>query len=256
MATRLWKNIFIGFIACLFISACDSEPDKEEVPTLKMATSADYAPFEFYRGEEIVGFDIDVAKAIGEKIGYEIEIVDIDFSGLIPALQSSRVDFVMSSINPTPKRNENVDFSKLYNVSGGAFIFLQKDGKIETEDSVLYADKRYGVQQGTVFEEFLHYKKQEHPSMEITALTKIPLLIEELKNGRVDGVLLDLTVAKKVLEHVETSYMLEVQGFGFGEAVAFPKGSALVEPFNEAIDALEMSGELEALRNKWFNEAE
>ena len=83
-----------------------------------MATSADYPPYEFVDSssgsQEIVGFDVDIAKYITEKLGAELKIDNVDFNGLIPALQSKRADFVMAGMTPTPERKQNVDFSEIY----------------------------------------------------------------------------------------------------------------------------------------------
>ncbi|OUL37012.1 hypothetical protein BV372_05185, partial [Nostoc sp. T09] len=83
--------------------------------TLTMITSPDYPPYEFYDtqgGErQIVGFDIDIAKNLAQKLGFKLQVMESDFNGLIPALQANRADFVMAGMTPTPERQKNVDFS-------------------------------------------------------------------------------------------------------------------------------------------------
>ncbi len=246
---KYWRYILTGVVLTAFLAGCDNDKD---INTLVMGTSADYKPFEFYQDDKIVGFDIDVANAITERLGYKLKVIDQDFLSLIPALQSKRVDFVMSSINPTPERRKNIDFSKLYNVSGGAFVFYKGDNTKNMDN--ISDEIIYGVQQGTVFEEYLQYEQQKLPAMKTISLSKIPLLIENLKLGRVDAVLLDLVVAKQLVEQLDNLDMVTTEGFGFGEAIAFPQGSELVEPFNRAIDELEMEGTLQKLREKWFGE--
>lgn len=85
---------------------------------LVMVTSADYPPYEFRDTatgkNEIIGFDVDIAKRITQELGYDLEIRDSDFNGLIPALQAGRADFVMAGMTPTPERKKNVDFSDIY----------------------------------------------------------------------------------------------------------------------------------------------
>ena len=76
-----------------------------------MGTSADYPPFEFVdtaKGEEIIGFDIDLANLIGEKLGFEVKVENIDFNGLIPAIQAGKVDFVLAVVTPNPERDKVV----------------------------------------------------------------------------------------------------------------------------------------------------
>ncbi|HCF29759.1 MAG TPA: polar amino acid ABC transporter permease, partial [Cyanobacteria bacterium UBA11049] len=83
-----------------------------------MVTSADYPPYEFRDTatgkDEIIGFDIDIAKRIAEELNFELEIRDTDFNGIIPALQSRRADFAMAGMTPTEERRKNVDFSEIY----------------------------------------------------------------------------------------------------------------------------------------------
>ncbi|MCJ2544230.1 transporter substrate-binding domain-containing protein [Synechococcus bigranulatus str. 'Rupite'] len=83
-----------------------------------MGTSPDYPPYEYYDTssgqEQIVGFDIDIANYIAEEPGFNLRVVGMNFSGLIPALQANRVDFVMAGMTPTEERKQNVDFSEVY----------------------------------------------------------------------------------------------------------------------------------------------
>src|SRR3954447_9229589 len=93
------------------------ESNNKDAKVLKMGTSADYPPFEYIdtaKGSDIIGFDIDLANALAEKTGYEIEVQDMDFNSLIPALQAKQIDIVLAGMTPTPEREENVDFSDIY----------------------------------------------------------------------------------------------------------------------------------------------
>lgn len=84
---------------------------------LVMATSADYPPFEYVetkKSDEIIGFDVDLAKAIAKKLGLKVQVKDMDFGGLVQSLKSGQADFVLSGMTPTEKRKKNVDFSDIY----------------------------------------------------------------------------------------------------------------------------------------------
>ena len=106
----------MGILAACGTSNNDSANDKEsangdEKKVLMMGTSADYPPFEYVetaKSDEIIGFDIDVAKAITEKLGYEFEVKDIDFNGLVPSLENGTVDFVLAGMSPTEERKKTV----------------------------------------------------------------------------------------------------------------------------------------------------
>jgi len=90
--------------------------------TLVMGTSADFPPFEFYEGDQIVGLDPDIARAIGDILGYEIEIQDMDFGSIILAVQGGQVDFGMAGMTVTEERLEQVDFTQGYFLSGQSII--------------------------------------------------------------------------------------------------------------------------------------
>ena len=103
---------------------------------LKMGTSADYKPFEYIdtaKGDKPIGIDIDIAKAITENLGYELEIQDMDFGGLIAALQNGQVDFVASAMSATDERKKSVDFSDIYYTSKHVIV-SKKDSGIKSVD--------------------------------------------------------------------------------------------------------------------------
>ena len=117
-----------------------------------MATSADYAPFEYIesdKSDEIIGFDVDLAKAIAGKLGYEIEVKDMDFGGLIQSLKSGQADFVLAGMTPTEKRKKNVDFSDIY-YTAQHMIISKKENGIETVEDL--EGKTVGVQLGSIQE--------------------------------------------------------------------------------------------------------
>lgn len=90
--------------------------------TLVMGTSADFPPFEFFEGDQIVGLDPDIARAIGDILGYEIEIMDMDFGSIILSVQGGQVDFGMAGMTVTEERLEQVDFTQGYFLSGQSII--------------------------------------------------------------------------------------------------------------------------------------
>lgn len=223
--------------------------------TLRMITSPDYPPFEFYEtkgGErKIVGLDIDIANYIAKELGFKLQIMESDFSGLIPALQANRADFAMASMNPTPERQQNVDFSIVYYM-GRDTLVTHKDSNItKLEDLV---GKRVGVQLGTTQEQNLKKMAANLPRMQIKLLNKAPEMIQEIKSGRIDAVMLGDTVAQGfTLSNPELEFhplpSSEEEG---GSAIAFPKGSSLVAPFNKSLQKMLDSGEINKLKKKWF----
>lgn len=112
-----------------------SNTDTGNKQVLKVGTSADYAPFEYVdaaKGEEIIGFDIDLIKLVGEKIGVDMQVQDMDFNSLVPALQAGKIDVVISGMTPNPDREKVVDFSDQYNETEQVII-VKKDSGIKKE---------------------------------------------------------------------------------------------------------------------------
>ncbi len=92
----------------------ESPADIKYTGKLVMATNAEFPPYEFYQEEEIVGIDVDFAKAIGDKLGMEIVIEDMAFDSIIPAVQSGKADFAAAGLTVTEDREKQVDFSDTY----------------------------------------------------------------------------------------------------------------------------------------------
>jgi polar amino acid transport system substrate-binding protein len=223
---------------------------------LKMGTSPDYPPYEFYdtsSGEEqIVGFDIDIANYIAEQLGFDLEIVASDFNGLIPALQADRVDFVMAGMTPTEERKENVDFSEIYFEAQNTIISSQENGLTEVTD---LAGKKVGVQLGSIQEEAAQELAEADPSIEVVSLNKMGEIIQEIKTGRLDAAIAEDTVAKGFVASNPDLQFTPIPSDGpSGSAVAFPKGSELVEEFNRILAEMQESGKMEELVLKWFGE--
>lgn len=218
-----------------------------------MGTSADYPPYEFIDtssgSEEIVGFDVDIAKEITSKLGYNLEISNIDFNGLIPALQAKRVDFVMAGMTPTEERKKNVDFSSIYFEAKNTIVSKQGSG-LATVESL--SGKKVGVQLGSIQEGFA---KDNIQGAEIIPLNKISEIVQEIKSGRIDAAIIEDTVAKGFTASNSDIEVAVLPNEGeSGSAIAFPKGSELVAKFDPVLKELLDSGKVEELVTKWFGD--
>ncbi|KEF37378.1 L-arginine-binding protein [Schinkia azotoformans MEV2011] len=234
-------------------TADNTGSDVAEKKILKMGTSADFPPFEFVdtaKGEDIIGFDIDLANAITEKLGYEIEIQDMDFAGLIEALKSNRVDIVLSGMSATDERKESVDFSDIY-YSADQMIVFKKDAPLTSVEEL--AGKTVGVQTASIQEDKAKEIK-ETTDIKIDSRNRVPEIIQELKAGRFDAVILEDAIAKGYLDKNQDLAGFTLEGDEEnGFAIAFPKGKdELVAEFNKVIAEMKENGELEQLAVKWF----
>lgn len=231
----------------------EQAPSEEDKVTLVMGTSADYPPFEYIdtaAGSDVIGFDIDIADYIADYLGFEYTIENMDFNGLVEAVRSSRVDFVLSGMTPTDERRENVDFSDIY-YEGNQMIVTLKDSGLETLEDL--NGKKVGVQLGSI-------QAEEAEGIEgaiVEQRDKIPQLVQELRNKQIDAIVLEDTVADGFLKRQEelTGFMMPASDEA-GYAIAFPKDSQLTDGFNEAIAKMQEDGTLDELILKWFGTEE
>jgi arginine/lysine/histidine transporter system substrate-binding protein len=192
--------------------------------TLTMATSADYPPYEFIDSssgsQEIIGFDVDIAKAITERLGYGLTINNTDFNGLIPALQSNRADFVMAGMTPTEERKQNVDFSTIYFEAQNTIVSKQGSGLTTTQS---LNGKTVGVQLGSIQEG----AARDIQGINLTSLNRINEIVQELKSGRIDAAIVEDAVAQGYIEANPDLELHVIPNEGeSGSAIAFPKGSS------------------------------
>jgi polar amino acid transport system substrate-binding protein len=251
---RLLFTISLAAIVALIIVVSDGINNRIAAQsqyagrTLVMVTSADYPPYEFRdtaSGNEIIGFDIDIANYIAQELGFELTIQDTDFSGIIPALQSQRADFAMAGMTPTEERRQNVDFSDIYYEAKNTIVALQVTTLQQPED---LAGKRVGVQLGSI---------QETTAREFDDVTIVPLnrtgeIIQEVKARRVDAAILEDTIATGFVANNPDLEFNTIEAGEGGSAIAFPRGSPLVADFNRVLRQMQSSGEIERLINKWF----
>ncbi len=226
-----------------------------ELKTLIMATSADYPPYESVdtATSQIVGFDVDIANYIGEKLGYKVEIKSQNFDGLISALQAKRADFVMAGMTPTEERQKNADFSLIYYDAKNTLVAKQGSNYTKLED---LAGKKLGVQLGSIQEGEANkaVKDNKVADLQIVPLTQIQELIQSIKTGRIDAAIIEDTVAKGYTDtNTDLEFNVIPSDGPSGSAIAFPKGSPLVTDFNRVLEEMKANGEMEKLVKKWFD---
>lgn len=250
-SNNLW--LLALFVPLIFISGCGDNEDKTE--SIIMGTSADMPPFEFYNtgggAPQIIGFDIDIANAIGVEIGMAVRVQEMDFSALIPSLQSGRTDFVMASMTPTPARKRNIDFSEPYLVLPIAAVTISST-PVTTEKEL--GGKSVGVQLGSSHEQFVRDVATKDKTVKVISLNKLNELIQELKTDRIDVVIMETKTARSFQKINPELVISAIDSESVEFAVAFRKNSPWIEKFNNAINRLHTSGALENIRSKWFSE--
>lgn len=208
---------------------------------LVLGTSADFPPYEFHKSvngtDQIVGFDIEIAKQIAKDLGVQLEIKDMKFDGLIAALDEGNVDMVISGMTPTEERKKKVDFSDIYYRSAQDIIVRASDkDKVKSTNDL--NGKKIGVQKGAIQEQIAQKQVSGAQPM---ALGTIPDIILALKSNRVDAAIVEAAVANA---NVSANKDLAVADIKLktdedGSAIAMKKGSTdLVKAVNKTLSKL------------------
>lgn len=220
---------------------------------LKVGSAIDFAPFEFQdeTQKEYQGFDMDLIRAIGKEMGMEVEIQNLGFDGLIPALQSKNVDVVISGMTINEERQQNVLFSEPYYQSGLTMVVREDEQAIQK-----FADlkgHKVAVQIGTTSAE--EVKKIE--GVEVKELNTPADCFMELKAGGADAVVNDRPVNDYFIKQNSATGVkaLEEKLTAEDYGIAMAKDNAeLQKKVNEALKKLHENGEYDKIFAKWFGE--
>lgn len=218
----------------------------QEKGVIVVGNSPDYPPFETIDDNgDIVGFDIDLANEIANKLGVEVEIKEMSFDTIITAVKSGQVDIGMSCFSVSPERLESVDMSVPYLV-GGQVLVSTVDFGIEGPEDLNGEKIAVGI--GTTGEEAANNIE----GAEVTSLDDYNMGFIMLKNGSVKGVVSDLTVANDYVKNDDT-YVIVGEPLEYEEtAVVISKGNdELTSAINEAIAELKENGKIDEIMEVW-----
>ena len=227
------KKLMVALMGAAILAGCA----KNDSDTIKMITEATFPPYEFLRGQEIVGIDAEICKPVAEKLGKKFSAETVDFDSVIPAVISGKADLAAAGITVTEDRKKNVDFSVPY-VKTGIVVIYKKSNPFTSVDQL--KGKRIGVQGGTTSETFVLEQLKQEPER-----TKSPAeACASLKAGRCDFVIADIDPAKNC---VKGEADLALSDFITSEeyAIAIKKGRPeLLATVNAVIAELKANGKL------------
>ena len=232
------KKLMVAFAAAALLAGCAKKDE-----TLKMITEATFPPYEFLRGQEIVGIDVEICKAVAAKLGRAFSVESVNFDSVIPTVISGKADLAAAGITVTEDRKKNVDFSVPYVKTGVVFVYKKSAPYAKGADA---KGKKVGVQSGTTSEEFVVGQLHQQPER----FDSPAAAVAALKAGRVDVVIADIDPAKNC---VKGEADLALSDFITTEeyAVAIRKGRPeLLQAINEVIAELKANGQLA----KWIAE--
>lgn len=248
MFKKLGMTLLTG-VAVLALAACGSAAQSEnsldaikEKGKLVVATSPDYAPFEFKAlidgKDTIVGSDIALAQAIADELGVELEVSGMNFDNVLASVKTGKADIAIAGLSYTEERAKSFDFSDAYYETSNAIV-VKADAEADYQELKALAGKKIAVLKGSIEEELA---REQLTDSSIVALTNMGEAINELKSGQVDAVVLEAPVGKGYVEQntdlIVSSLALEV-GEGDAKAIAMPKGSPeLQEAINAVLEKL------------------
>ena len=232
-------------------AAADAQQPAETTGgTLRMGTNATFPPYESVDdNNNVVGIDADIAAAVAEKLGMQLEITNMEFDSLIPALNADQIDIIFAGMTITEERKESVDFSDSY-ATGIQSIIVPENSDIASPDDL--AGKKVGVQTGTTGDIYCTDNLGEEC---VQRFESGVVATQALVNGQIDAVVIDNEPAKAYvaanegLKIVETAYAVE------DYAAAINKGNTeLMDKVNGALKELKDEGKLDEIIKTYIHE--
>ena len=217
---------------------------------LTVATSPDFAPYEFYAIDDngdpvLAGFDPALAQYVADYLGLELEIVPMDFDGVLAELANGTVDLGMAGLSPDPKRADSMNFSDIYYTGGQSFVCVQSNkDKFTDLASTNNPEFSIGAQTGSIQVDLAEINS---PDADIVQLTKVTDIVAELLSGKLDGAYIETAVALSYAQNYpELCVLLDVPYDSEGSSIGVVKGNdALLAAVNEAIAAALADGSMD-----------
>lgn len=255
LVTVVTLLLSMGMLAGCGSNASKEAPKKpaEAQKVLRVGTEPTFAPFEFQKegSKEYTGFDMDLIRAVGKQLNMKVEIQNMGFDALIPALGSGNIDVAVAGMSITDERKKAVDFSDPYYVSGLTIVVNKDNNEVKSLNEL--KGKKIAVQIGTTGAE----KARKVPEAKVTEFNTNAEVFMELKNKGVDAVIIDSPVAAYYLVQggKDSAKMvgdvMEAESYG----MALKKGSKLTADINGALKKLKENGEYDKLYKQWFGDA-
>ena len=218
--------------------------------TLIMGTDPGFKPFEYKNGQNVVGFDVDLVREIAKDTNRSLQIEEISFDGLLPALQAGRIDLIAAGMTVTPERAKNAAFSTTYYSAAQRVVVPKTGSTVESVDDL--KGKRIGVQLGTTGDTLAH----KITGASVVQLPATSNVIQELNARRIDAAIMDNGPATQYLATNPNLTMLARDLTKEDYAIAIKKGNTeLLKQVNDSITAMKKDGRYNALVKKHFGAA-
>ena len=223
---------------------------------LTMATNATFPPYESYEGNDIVGIDADIAKAIADKLGLKIsfgfsglklEMQDMEFNSIITAVQSGKADLGLAGMTVTDERKQSVDFTDSY-ATGIQSVIVKEGSSIKSIDDL--KGKKIGVQLATTGD---IYAKDDFGEENVEEYNKGADAVMALTSGKIDAVIIDNQPAKAFVKTTDGLQILDTDYVQEDYAAAIQKGNTdLLNAVNGALKELKEDGTIQKILDKYI----
>ena len=239
---RVFKLFVLLFIMTIL---CGCSKDENE---LIMVTEAGFAPYEYYDNSEIVGVDIDIAKEIAKELNKNLVVKDVAFDSIINEVKSGKADFGAAGISYNEERAKQVDFSINYTLSKQVVI-VRKDSSIKSVKDV--NNQKIAVQLGSVADTLL---TKDYPKVTLVREKKYLAAIQDLKDSKVDAVVMDELPAKEMIKNNNTLNILDGSLAEDSYGMVVKKGNKeLLDVINGVLERLVKDGKIDSFIIKHTN---
>ncbi|MGZ4970506.1 MAG: ABC transporter permease subunit, partial [Methylobacter sp.] len=241
------------------IPPINKTPSKE---VLRMGTCATIEPFSFQADGKLTGLDIELSRLIGQRLGKKIEIIDMSFESLIPALQSGKIDFALSNFNVTEERKKLVNFSMAYvenDISALVRRLPAPNSTAKKQDAKLASvadlkDKRIGVLVGSAHDTYATKNFPEATILQYKSPADVALAV---KTGKVDAALFDAEPLREIMRQDDSLGLLGDSLFDFDVGVGFNKDNPeLRDQFNRFLVEIKQNGVHRDMVQRWMEKGD
>ncbi len=239
--------LVIALIGVFAACGGSGDTDTDAKPVLTMATNAEFPPYEYVEDGKIIGIDAEVAALIADKLGMELQIVDVAFDSIIPGVQSGKYDMGMAGLTVNDERLEKVNFSTSY-AKGVQVVIVAENSSIATPDDI--AGKKIGVQTSTTGD---IYATDDFGEEAITRYDNGAVAVQALIAGKVDCVIIDNEPAKAYVAANEGLKILDTEYTEEDYAICFNKADTeLQEKVDGALKELIADGSVQKVVDKYI----
>ena len=255
---KIISLILVALMLVTMLVGCaggkSGELNTVEKGKLIMATNAAFPPYEYIEGDGFAGIDVEVATAIAEKLGLELEISDMEFDSIVESVKNGKADIGLAGMTITPERQEIVNFTTSY--ATGVQVIIVKEGSAITSVDDLFADgasHTIGVQRNTTGDLYTTWDLEDKGKATINRYSKGSEAVQALLTGKVDCVVIDNEPAKSFIEANEGLVILDTEYVEEQYAAIVSKNnSELYDAVNKALNELIADGTVQKIIDKYI----